>query len=93
MSLNSTLIGINRGKAIRYTNLAFLNKASSFDGTSICAAYDDLMQATSHDPDRVKSKFLTNRAKDLKRISYEGLLNHQLLPEEGGLGILTPSER
>jgi hypothetical protein len=37
--------------------------------------------------------FINSRKKDLARSSWDGLLNHQLLSEEGGLGILTPEER
>lgn len=45
------------------------------------------------DQNRIKKLFIKNRKEDLRIISWDGLLNHQLLPEEGGLGILQPFEQ
>lgn len=92
LCLNSTLIK-RTGKQIFYTNLAYLQKDKQFDCTSITACWNDLLKTTNTDKNKLKSLFVRNRATDLKVASWDGLLNHQLLSEEGGLGILTNSER
>lgn len=50
------------------------------------------MRGTCSDKSRVKGLFIHTRKEDMKKISWNGLLNHQLMIEEGGLGILTPDE-
>lgn len=92
LCLNSTLVRTN-GKQVFYTNLAYLQKDKQFDSTSVTACWDELMRSTSTIPEKLKSLFVRQRATDLAQISWNGLLNHQLLSEEGGLGILTNNEK
>lgn len=94
LSLNSTLIKVTgRSKlTTHYLNLAFLQKNKSFDATSTTALFRDLMKSSCTDRDVVKGMFLIAKKEDLKKISLNGLINHQLPPSMGGLGISTPSE-
>lgn len=94
ISLNSTLIKVAGKKklTIRYLNLAFLQETLPFDATSVTAKFQELMESTCTDNNIVKGMFIRAKREDLKKISLNGLLNHQLPPAMGGLGIITPSE-